>query len=826
MLINFHCRVRSYNYLMFKRYPLISRAVAFLVIPLLIVTLSCYLHLRKSLPDGAGAEVRAPVSQSVAIQRDTNGVVYINAKTDRDAFFALGYAHAQDRLWQLELERRIAQGRLSEILGKGALNQDVWMRTLGLYASAEQSWGKLSPEAQASLEAYADGINAWIKQNPVLPPEFMALGVKPEPWRPVDSLAWSKVFALNLAGNMWNEISNLIASRYLDKKQMVDLLGYDIAGANDSARVKTRHLADFLALKSDLENELQLGGRFVGSNAWVVAGKYMKDGKAALANDPHLGLQIPSLWYVADLKGDKLDVRGMTLVGLPTVVFGENRHIAWGGTSMMADVQDLYMEQTNPQNPNEYLHNGTWVKFKSRVESIAIKADFPSLLRSTPDPAQIQVRATADGPVISDAIGSFEQPIALKWTALDADDASYESFFRVDYAEDWGQFKEAFRHYVAPAMNILYVDNANNIASVGIGRIPIRAKGQARIPVPGWNDDYAWTSYVPFDAMPQRLNPSNGYIVSANNKLVDDSYPYFISGDWAPPARAQRIDQLIQEKISKGDGMTAEDFERMQSDFMDLSATRLLAYLKTIRAKDSAQKEALDYLSSWHGEMSRDSQAAAIFFVWARHLREDLFVAKLGKLWNKEWESKQLDTLVDNTAYDQIYQALTDPGDTWCVKREADASANSCERKLEDSLDETMAELGKLRGSNPKQWRWGDVHYTLYSHTPFSKITALAPFFERRISSGGSPNTIDVGSAHYKESDGYEQTFGSGFRQIMQSDQGGTMHDVLMNSTGQSGNVLSRHYADMVTPFRDVKYFDMDGKSIAGKNSQLTLIPE
>jgi penicillin G amidase len=811
---------------MFKRHPLISRAMVFLVVPLLIAALCGYLHLRRSLPDVAGISVKARVLQQVAIGRDEHGVVYIDAKTDHDAFFALGYAHAQDRLWQLELERRIAQGRLSEVLGKNALDQDVWMRTLGLYASAEQSWNKLSPDAQASLVAYADGINAWIKQNPVLPPEFIALGVKPEPWRPLDSLAWSKVFALNLAGNMWNEISNLSASHYLSKEQAIDLLGYDVGGSGPSAQVKTQHLADFLMLKSTLESRLKLGGRFVGSNAWVVAGKYMKNGKAALANDPHLGLQIPSLWYAAHLKGDKLDVQGMTLVGLPVVVFGENRNIAWGGTSMMADVQDLYVEQTDPQKPNTYLHHGTWIPFKTRVETIAVKADFPSFLRPPPDPVRIQVRETEDGPVVSDAIGAFEQPVALKWTALDADDASYESFFRVDYAENWGQFKEAFRGYVAPAMNILYADNANNIGSIGIGRIPIRASGQARLPVPGWNSDYAWTGYIPFDAMPQRFNPPSGYIVSANNKPVDDNYPYFISNDWAPPARAQRIDQLIQAKISKGEGMTLDDFEHMQADTMDLSAQRLLAYLKTVPLKDGKQRETVKELASWSGDMSRDSQGAAVFFIWSRHLREDLFTARLKKLWNKPWEFRQLEALVANTTYDQIYDALTHPRESWCGENDTDTGADACVRKLSDSLNETIAELSKLRGSNPKHWRWGDVHYTLYSHTPFSKVSSVAPWFERKISSGGAPNTIDVGSAAYKEGDGYEQTFGAGFRQIMQSESDGTMRNMFMNSTGQSGNVLSRHYDDMVEPFRDAAYFEMDGKQLSDGSNRLTLIPE
>lgn len=813
---------------MLKSYPITSRFLSFILIPLLAVAMGGFLYLRGSLPAADGRSIRAGVLQPVEITRDDNGVAIINAKTDHDAFFAMGFAHAQDRLWQLELERRIAGGRLGEIFGRTAASQDAWMRTLGLYDSAELSWPKLSLDARASLTAYAAGINAWLNQNPTLPPEFLAFGVQPALWREVDSLAWAKVFALNLSSNMWNEISNLTASQYLSKGQMVNLLGYSQSDLSSTAKPTDRAigatLAELFALQKSLESEIGIGGRYVGSNAWAVSGKLMQDGRTALANDTHLRLQIPSPWYVARLKGDRLDVSGMTLVGLPVVIFGENGEIAWGGTSMTADVQDLYIEQPNPEDPTQYKHDGGWVDFQTHPETINIKADFPAALRATVEPLKIQVRKTLHGPIISDVVGAFDQPVALRWTALDPDDISYESFFRINYAHDWSSFKDAFKTYVAPALNLLYVDKYNNIGSIGVGRIPIRAKGLGRLPVAGWTNEYVWNGYIPFKDWPQRFNPDKGYIVSANDKLVDSDYPYFISADWAPPNRARRIEQLLQDKISNGELISIDYVERMQGDTVDLSVRGLLEYLKQVSPDGPEQQRALNYLSAWNGDMARDSQAAAIFFVWIRHLREELFSSALQVYWNKQRQSDEINKIVSSTSYDQILNALTSRSANWCGS-ETSADGRPCASLLSHSLNMTIKELKKLRGSNMDSWRWGDIHQTLYEHRPFSGISSLAPIFERRIPSGGSPDTINAANAVYDESVGYEQTFGAGFRQIIQMKEA-SVHHVYMNSTGQSGNVLGKHYDDMVKPFRAVQYYVLDDYSMVSKRVHLTIVPD
>jgi penicillin amidase len=809
---------------MFKSYPLISRFLLFVVFPASAALIACFLYLRGSLPAADGRVIKAGVSQPVELTRDENGVAVVNARTDRDAFFAIGFAHAQDRMWQLELERRTAAGRLSEVFGRSAVPQDAWMRALGLYEAAEQSWSRLSPEARASLTAYAAGVNAWLAQDHVLPPEFVALGLRPEPWREVDSLAWSKVFALNLSNNMWDETTNMIASQYLSREQMVDLLGYsqsDLSAAAAPAGVMSeKTAAGLLAFRDGLERGLKIGGRYVGSNAWVVSGRLMQGGQAALANDPHLGVQMPSPWYVARLKGDRLNVSGMTLVGLPVVIFGRNDDIAWGGTSMMADVQDLYLEQPNPADPSQYRHGDGWAGFQVRSEAINVRADFPASLRARVEPVRIQFRQTLDGPVISDIIGVYDQPVALRWTALDPDDASYESFLRVNYARDWDTFKESFRTYVAPALNMLYADKSNNIGSLGVGRIPVRAKGEGRLPVPAWTNEYGWAGYIPFEDWPQRFNPEEGYIVSANNKPVGPDYPYFISADWAPPHRARRIEQLLREKVSAGEPISLDYIGRMQGDTLDLSVRGLLDYLKRVPPNGEEQRKALGYLQNWDGDMSRDSQAAAIFFVWARHLREELFAAALKDSWNKPRQSAQMERVVSATSYDRILHALTEQPSAWCG-----APGDSCVPLLGRSLDAAIGELKKLRGSDTDSWRWGDIHYTLYEHMPFSRMAWLASVFGRKVPSGGSPDTINVANAVYERAEGYDQTFSAGFRQIIQVGGPSTRH-VYMNSTGQSGNVLSAHYDDMVKPFRDVQYRALDGGASAGERAGLTITPE
>lgn len=809
---------------MFKKHPLKTRFAIFILLPVIVTVVLAMTYLRKSLPILEGSVIFQGVHQPISIKRDKHGVVFIDAKTDHDAFFAMGYVHAQDRMWQLELQRRISQGTLSEVFGVKSLMFDSWMRRLNLYGSLDSAWAALSPEAQDSLVAYSNGVNAWIDNTDVLPPEFIALGLQPSQWQPKDSLAMTKMFALNLASGMNQEVRNLIAKKNLSAGQIGALIGAypeDAPVTVSNIELQTqRSMAALLDSQRRMETELGIGGRFVGSNAWAVAGRYSPNGVPVLANDPHLGLQIPSLWYVVSLKGDRIDVTGMTLVGVPTVVFGRNQSIAWGGTAMQADNQDLFVEQLNPEQPDEYRRAEAWKKFTVRTESINIKAEFPAALRNPINPIEIEVRETDVGPVVTQINDTFEQTVALRWSALEPGDTTYESFFRLNYATDWDSFKNALKFHVAPSLNMIYADR-QNIGYHAAGRIPIRRKGDGQFPVPAWSGEYDWESYIRFDELPHSFNPEKGYIISANNKIVGSEYPYFISNNWAPPARAERIDELLKDRIGQR-GLVSTDFhEQMQLDTVDVSSRGLLGILRAHRGVDKRQQRAISMLDGWDGNMDPNSQAATIFYVWVRHLRQKLFADDFDRYWNKSDEAESLESIILDTTYPEVLAALTDERMDWCDVQGTDV-VEDCQLILSDALESALNEVASLLGGDVDSWQWGKIHKVKFSHNPFSQIDLLDPVFGRGFSSGGSSNTLNVSNAQYLESEGYVQTFGAGFRQIIQLDEMVGNHRY-MNSTGQSGNRLSTHYSDMAGPFNAGQYFSIDA---GDADRELLVVPQ
>lgn len=709
-------------------------------------------------------------------------------------------------MWQLELQRRIASGRLSEVFGKDSIDQDIWFRTLGLRRSAHDAWKALSPQAQDSLQAYADGINAWLAGNPSLPLEFLTLGIEPEPWSVYDSLAWIKVFALNLGGNYRQEVEHMLARQMLDQHKFATLYpnlqaepSVQSPLAIASVEASLQRMAGF---QERLERDFGLGGRYVGSNAWAVSGRLTGNAGAMLANDPHLGLQMPSLWYMAAIKGDRIDARGATIVGLPMVIFGRNQHIAWGGTNSMADVQDLYFEQADPSDTNRYRTEKGWENFSSTTELIAIRQDFPAILSPKLRPLRIQVRSTRHGPVVSDLFKVFDYPVSMRWTALDADDTSYEAFYRLNYAEDWDGFRQALAPLVAPALNLLYADGSGNIGLLTAGRIPIRPAGGGEVPVPGWGGHHAWSGFIDPDAMPRRYNPASGVLVSANEKFFGSDYPYPFNGEWAPPDRSLRIERLLLALKDKHEPLTPQAMGRIQKDTVSEPARRLLARMLRLQPSNDQQRRAFSLLRAWNGDMSRSSQAASIFNAWVHTLRRELMADELRGNWNQEVQNRYVKSVAGDVNLDTLGAMLVDGPDSWCQSLET-PEPDTCDDVLDSSLNDALWELLKMTGdSSMDNWKWGELHAMVYKHTPFSNINVLRSVFERRIANGGSPDTINVASYRYDRSGQFTQDFGAGFRQVMALGDKDEMH-FYMNSTGQSGNIASTHYDDMVEPFRD-----------------------
>ena len=812
---------------MLAKYPLIARLTLFALLPAFTTIALVWWHLRQGLPLEQG-EIQLPqLAKRVAIDRDAHGVPHILASSDHDAFFAVGFAHAQDRMWQLELQRRIAQGRMSEVFGKSSVEEDVWFRTLGLTAAARSAWTALSPEAQASLQAYADGINCWLDMHVPLPVEFSILGIEPEPWTVYDSLAWVKVFALNLGGNHRVEIERLLVSQLIDRSKLPVLFPdypRDSVTTSSAPQSELRaRLERFTQLRGKLESQLQIGGPSVGSNAWAVSGKLTRDGAALLANDPHLGLQIPSLWYMAALKGDRIDAYGAMLVGLPIVIFGRNRNIAWGGTNLMADVQDIYFEQTKPDDSTRYNANGEWLSFEFSDEVIHVKQDFPAFLRSALRPLHLQVRRSRHGPIISDFFPVFDQPAALRWTALDPGDTTYEALFRVNYALDWPSFQESLRPQVAPALNWMYADRQGNIGYLAAGRMPIRKNGAGMVPVAGWNDEYAWDGAIAFEDWPRSGNPDSGYLVSANNKIVADDYPYLITRDWGPPYRADRITALLRQTLADGKPLDLEAMRRIQADVQSEPARRLLARLLQHRPTNDQQRRAYKFLTTWRGDMAANSQAATIFNAWTRLLKLELLSDELNAFWNKRTESRYLREVIDDFDLETIQRVLSDEQGTWCDDR-GTPERETCDDALDGSLNDALWELLKISGDESMQsWAWGRMHHTVYRHAPFSRINVLRSFFERQLGNAGSPDSVNVASYAYDKSGGYSQYFGASVRQLFKLGADGIEH-LYMGSTGQSGNFMSSHYDDMVKPFRDVELLPLRTPA-APERKRLTLVP-
>ncbi len=779
-----------------RRALLIVLAVILLL--LIAVPVGGYLWLRTSLPQTEGRTTIAGLDGSVEIVRDRWGIPHIFAATDHDAFLALGYVHAQDRLWQMEMNRRIGAGRLSELLGEATLDIDKFQRTLGYYRAATSDFAVLSERSRGALEAYAAGVNAWIAEGHTLPPEYLLLGVQPEPWTPVDSLVWEKMMSWDLGGDYEMELLRRQLGEALGPERAAQLLpGYPQDGVlilpdGVQAAAWEQTAGGLLALDYRLQTDFGRGGREIGSNNWVVGGSRTESGLPLLANDPHLSASIPSIWYLAEMQGDQIHATGATFPGLPAIVIGHNERVAWGVTNVGPDTQDLYVERINPANPNQYaVSDGEdWEDMTVVEETIVVDG--------ADQPLAWAARSTRHGPLISDVTGTGV-PVALRWVALEPGDSTMDAFLGINYAGNWQEFVDALRLYVSPSQNVVYADVEGNIGYYAPGRIPIRAEGHdGMLPVPGWDGAAEWQGFIPFDELPHTYNPEAGYIATANNRIVGDDYPYLISNDWAPPYRAERIVQLI-EQLSDGDAtIAAEDMAAIQADRSSAQVADLLPFLLTVQPQDDRGRRALGYLQGWEGEMALDSVAASIYQAWMLHLERALFADDLRGDLYEQMATRANPLFLDNVLNDATLSAA------WCDDV-LTAGVESCLDQASLSLDRALDDLASRAGDNMDGWRWDKLHLTQYPHRPFSDVDYLKPIFHRSIGNGGDRYTVNV--APVQLASPYDQTHVPGYRHIV--DLADVQNSRFIQTTGQSGNVLSSHYDDLIRPHRDVQYAAM-----------------
>lgn len=796
---------------LFKYFPVLSRVLFFCLLPLLIVAaIAGYNLVHRALPSTEEAVSLTWKGAVVTLERGIHGISFMEGENVQSVHFAMGYAHAQDRLWQLELQRRLSQGTLSELFGKSAVEQDIWMRTLGIYHAAERSMPYLSEDALSSLEAYAAGINAWLGEGHQLPIEFSVFGLQPAAWKKVDSLAWIKVFALNLASNYNSELQAFASLKYLSPEKRVTFfpelsISEELSYQQPSKMDLKRELSTLFAKSEALSETYKIGRPNAGSNAWVVSGKYTDTGLPILASDPHLGLQLPSLWYAVRQKSPDFSLSGMSLVGLPVVIFGQNNHIAWGGTNMMADVQDSYIETINPNNPRQYWSDNGWTDFAIHEEIIKVKADFPSNLRPNLEPIKVMIRETERGPLVSDNESASDMPLSLRWTALDNDDTSYDSFYQINFATNWDEFTQALAYHKAPALNMLYADSAGNIGFQGIGAIPVRSQGTGALPVPVASGS-SWLGYIPFEHMPRQFNPKVGYLLNANNQNFDEDYPYFISHHFANPARAKRIEALLTSQINAKKSIDADFMQKMQTDVVDLSVTELLTVFQQVEVTDKRQLQAINQLRQWQGSADSDSVGATLYYSWYRQLHKFMFADELQGVWNRTVESQVLQSLSYRVSPRDL-AVLIDGDSSWCDDVKTSVP-EQCQDILQNSLAAMLDEMTSLLGDDISSWAWGEIHHVLYQHQPFSEINGVRSLFERRYATKGSANTLNVAAGGFDDKKGYRKDFGAGFRQVISFSKAGATH-YLMNTTGQSGQVGSKFYDDMATMFEAGQYISI-----------------
>ncbi|MBL0086108.1 MAG: penicillin acylase family protein [Ideonella sp.] len=804
----------------------IKRLVGVLLLVLLLATGAAYVYSQRALPQTQGELRLAGLSAEVSIERDEHGIPTIRAQNLNDLAFGLGVAHAQDRLWQMETHRRIGSGRLAEAFGPKAVDTDRVLRAIGVRRAAQAQWDQTKGASRELLLAYASGVNASLKQAMrARPPEFVLMGLQPEAWSPVDSIAWTIMMAWDLGAN-WNmELLRLRLAMHLPKDRIDDVLppypgekplpSLDYAALYQSLKLSQKTagietLADRLmaaAPPSGIEGE--------GSNNWVLAGSRTTTGAPLLANDPHLKLSAPALWYFARMEMPGLKLAGATLPGMPTLVMGQNEHIAWGFTNTGPDVQDLYLEHVKPDDATQYQTPEGWARFESVNETIKVKG--------APDVA-FTVRRTRHGPVISDAgladdlLGAKPTHVlALRWTALDADSDAVGTAMQMNRATSVDSFIAATRGWVAPMQNMVVADRAGHIGLIAPGRIPLRKPENdlhGLAPAPGWDARYDWAGWLPFDALHQQRDPAAGYIATANQRIVPADYPHYLTSNWALPYRHQRIVQMIEAAPKHSQA----DLRNMHADVQSLAAPRLLPWLLKAKSSHPLAAAAMQQLIGFDGRMAADKAAPLIYWAWSRHLGRRLLADEIG--------ADLYDRTLSTRGYADTLEVVLDRNDAWWCDDKTTALVETCASQTDAAFTDALNELQALQGADPAAWRWGQVHQARSEHRPFSNVKALARFFEVRTPVGGDTYTVNVARVSLRPDPAtgelYLDEHGPSLRALY--DLGDPAKSVIIHSTGQSGIPWSPLYRSFVQRWAGVEYVPLWPQA-GGARQMLVLKP-
>jgi penicillin G amidase len=784
---------------------LIKWAASSVLALVVFAALACVYLFYRAMPAYSGTERLPGLSSEARVWRDAYGVPHIFASSMDDAARALGYLHASERMFQMDILRRVGQGRMAELRGADLLPVDKFIRTLGFYREAETSFLALSPWAQKRLEAYAEGINAFLTSH-ALPPEFLLAGDTPEPWRPADSLVIGKIEAYQLSQNFKLK---LLRARLIAKlgEERVNWL---FPGARPGDPITTLPAtSDTHASDDSIDDELgALTGIGKGaSNEWVIAGSRTQTGKPILANDPHLDLSAPILWYLARVVTPERSVKGATIPGAPVFVLGQNDSIAWGLTTADSNVQDLFIETVDPADPSKYLSPEGPKPFDTREETIHVKGGAD---------VGIAIRATRHGPVLSDVsadLANFAGPgkaVALAFTGLGDRDTTAEAMMRVNSARNWGEFLDALRLYQTPTQNLVFADVNGDIGFLNPGLVPMRTSGLGLVPVDGALGAADWTGVIPFEQWPQLHNPDTGFAFNANNANFPDDHKPSFGQDYEETFRARRIQQFFDAT----DKHSLETSAAMQADHLSLDVRDLQPFIAMIAPSDERARKAQAMLLSWNAVMDKDRAEPLIYSAFLRSLHKILIEDKTG-LPMKEKGPFAATTLV----------SLMRDHPEWCDS--PGSTDPDCRKALGRALDNGLALLVNRDGADMSHWSWGAEHRSVLQHQVFSHVPLLDRLSDLSVSSSGGFYTLDRGGGSEVVPDlPFARTHAGGFRGLY--DLGNPDKSRFMIATGESGHIFSRHYGDLTPAWNDVESFALAGSEDELKNAgaqELTLTP-
>ncbi len=855
-----------------------KRVFGLLLLIFLVAAVGLGFYIYRAFPALDGELQAIGLGSPVTVARDSADLTHIKAQSPHDVWFSLGYVHAQERGWQLEFNRRLMHGELSEAFGPATLDTDKLLRTLGIMQAAALQWQKLPAEGRDALQAYSDGINTFYASpalaSQALPPEFHILGLKPggssgKAWSPQDSLGWSLMMALDLGGNWGNEFARLSVAKTVDTGKLWQLfppypgeqpasrvdfskLYADLGVYRSTPAIATKSVAGHARIhwaralfdtkkqaKTGLAEQILASGindwtenlgvvDGKGSNNWVVTGAHSSSGKPLLANDPHLGLSAPAIWYFARLHAPAgkasdgspvaaIDALGATLPGLPFVVLGRTSKVAWGFTNTNPDVQDLYLEQINPADPRQYRVPGNhgetvWENFSARQEIIRVKGQ-PDMI--------LTIRATRHGPVLSDVQKSHAElldtrkyVIALRWSALDADNQTVLAGLRANQAQSVDELITAFASYHSPMQNLVAADALGRAAFKAIGKVPLRRPDNDILgvaPSPGWDSRYDWAGWVPYAQTPQADDTAitaKGWLSTANQRITPPGYPIFMGQEWTVPYRYERIEQLLAATPKH----TVESMQKIQGDQWSPATARLLPFLQKTLLQSPTHPlsgPARQAMQGFDGVMRASQAAPLIFAAWADELTRGIIGKKLGP--------KLFDSLYGKRSFRSAVEDILERNDAdWC-------GAAGCAAQSADALDRALTRLQAAYGADVSQWTWGKAHYALSAHKPFGNVPVLAHFFDVRVATGGDAFTVNVGQYWGNDEKApFANRHAASMRAVY--DLADLENSRFIYQTGQSGLVFSSRYRDMRDAWAKLEYRPLQ-MNPAAMPHQLTLTP-